>query len=124
MVNQIRVGTTKEFEDLKPKYVSLPGRRTKVAVYRLEGQFYAFLDLCPHQGGPACEGGTVANLEAEILDGGMSFRTFSSKKNYNIVCPWHGVQFDLKSGVCKANTRDKLRSYDVIIENEEVKVKV
>ena len=124
MPRHIRVGTTKEFEDLKPKYVNLPGRRTKIAVYRLEGQFYAFLDLCPHQGGPACEGGTIPNLEAEILDGGLRFKTYKSSRNYNIVCPWHGVEFDLVSGVCKANPRDRLQSYEVVIEKDEVRVKV
>ncbi|MGI0091932.1 MAG: Rieske (2Fe-2S) protein [Nitrososphaerales archaeon] len=117
------VGKTSEFIDSKPLYVDMPGRKTKIAVYRLRDRYYAYLDLCPHQGGPACEGIVIGNVEAEILRNGAEVRKYTSEERYNIACPWHGVEFDLTTGVCRANSKDRLMSYEVFVENGEVKVK-
>ena len=51
-----------------------PGR---VAVARVEGQFYAVQDLCSHDDGP---------LGAGNLDG------------FSIQCPRHGARFDVRTG--------------------------
>jgi nitrite reductase (NADH) small subunit len=48
-----------------------------VALFNVDGQFYALDGVCPHQGGPlgkGCLTGTV------------------------VTCPWHGWQFDVSSG--------------------------
>jgi nitrite reductase (NADH) small subunit len=119
----IFVCRTNEIEDLEPKLVTMPGRTTKIAVYRLKGSYYAYLDLCPHQGGPACEGMTIGHSKGEILDNGKSLRRFISSEEFNIACPWHGIEFDLASGVCVSRSTDRLRSYEVLVENGEVKVR-
>lgn len=49
----------------------------EVAVFNVEGEFYALENRCPHQGGPLAEGW----LERTI-----------------ITCPWHGWCFDVRSG--------------------------
>jgi nitrite reductase/ring-hydroxylating ferredoxin subunit len=116
-MGSFRVAKISEFSELKPIFASVDGFR--VGVYQFKGKYYAYANQCPHQEGPACEGIIVGNKEAELLGGGR-FREYTSEENMNIVCPWHGVEFDLESGFCRADTRYKLRSYDVIVEDDEV----
>ena len=48
-----------------------------VALFHAEGEFYALDGVCPHQGGPLGKG----QLTGCVL-----------------TCPWHGWQFDVRSG--------------------------
>jgi nitrite reductase (NADH) small subunit len=49
----------------------------EIALFCLEGQFYAIDNICPHEGGPLGNG----ELEGAV-----------------VTCPWHGWQFDIKTG--------------------------
>jgi nitrite reductase/ring-hydroxylating ferredoxin subunit len=48
-----------------------------VALFYVDGQWHALDGVCPHQGGPLGQG----TLEGCI-----------------VTCPWHGWQFDVRSG--------------------------
>jgi nitrite reductase (NADH) small subunit len=120
----VPVAKIEEFAEHKPVYFVPPGKSAlKIAIYRHKENYYAYLDHCPHQQGPACEGIVVGNTEGEIMPDGK-VRKYSSEDNFNIACPWHGVEFDLFTGICKANRRDRLRSYEVVVEDGLVKVKL
>lgn len=116
------VAKISEFVDLKPVYIK-PRQSITIAVYKFKDRYFAYLNWCPHQGGPACEGITIGEAKAEILPDGK-VRNYLSTEEYNIACPWHGVEFDLETGICRANHVDILRAYEVIVENDEVKVKI
>src|SRR5262245_6891705 len=49
----------------------------EIAIFNVDGHFYATQSDCTHRGGPLCEG----ELAGEI-----------------ITCPWHGSQFDVRTG--------------------------
>ncbi len=69
-----------------------------VAVFNVEGHFYATQDACTHVGGPLSEGD---------LDG------------KTVTCFLHGSQFDVSNGAVLAGpARDPLRTYQVVIEGE------
>jgi len=55
--------------------VKLEGK--PIAIFNLDGKFYATDDTCPHEGGPLASG----FIEGE-----------------NVTCPWHGATFHIKSG--------------------------
>ena len=38
----------------------------EIGVFRHEGQYYAYSNFCLHQGGPACEGLTIAAVEEKL----------------------------------------------------------
>ena len=105
--------------DLKPIINEVDG--TSVAVYRFQDRYYAFVNQCPHQGGPTCEGIVLPKSQYEIFEGG-SFRESISSDQYNIVCPWHGVEFDLETGQCLADKRLRLKQYDVVLDGEDVTI--
>src|ERR1700730_18437413 len=117
----LRVAKTSEFSELRPIFVRVEG--SSIAVYLFRGNYYAYANQSPPQAGTACEGIVIGNNEAELLGGG-SVREFISEEKMNIVCPWHGVEFDLESGDCRADPRYSLRSYDVVVAGDEVSVKV
>ncbi len=95
---------------------------TEIGVFHWEGAFYAYENLCVHQGGPACEGLLMHKVE-DVL---ASDRTFKgqrfSKDEIHFVCPWHGYEYDLKTGECAADRRLRLRRFQVIDRSGEIYV--
>ena len=71
----IRVAGRAELPPGGKKLVDLDGRA--IAVFNVEGRYYAIDDVCTHDGGPLAEGD---------LDGA------------EIRCPRHGARFDVRTG--------------------------
>jgi hypothetical protein len=65
----IKVATTDELADQQAKLVEVEGQ--KIALFRVDGAFYALSDTCTHRRGPLSEG-TVEGAE--------------------VTCPWHGAE--------------------------------
>ena len=47
-----------------------------------------------------------------------------SDSDVNFVCPWHGYEYDIKTGECPADRRLKLRSYKVVRRGDDIFVTV
>ena len=62
----INIGTATEFSDPGRKIIGFD--RFEVAVFKLDGEFFAYLNQCPHMGGPACQGKMLAKVEEVIAD--------------------------------------------------------
>jgi nitrite reductase/ring-hydroxylating ferredoxin subunit len=73
------------------------GGRT-IGIYRLDGQLYAYENVCPHQGGPVCQGLLVPRVLELIDDGGVSRSNCFDEHSLHVVCPWHGFEFDIRTG--------------------------
>lgn len=71
----VTVATTDEIQPGENIVVEI-GRRW-VAVFNVDGEYYAIEDLCTHDGGPLAEG-KLYGCEIE--------------------CPRHGARFDLRTG--------------------------
>jgi nitrite reductase/ring-hydroxylating ferredoxin subunit len=48
-----------------------------VAIFNVDGDFFALDGVCPHQGGPLGKGQICEHI---------------------VTCPWHGWQFDVRNG--------------------------
>ena len=106
------IGKTAEFKDGERRIVFLG--ETEIGVFREKGKFYAYSNYCLHQGGPACEGLTIAKVEERIMPDKTSGGLYFSEEELHFVCPWHGYEYDMKTGECVADRRLKLRRYDVV----------
>jgi nitrite reductase/ring-hydroxylating ferredoxin subunit len=42
----------------------------------------------------------------------------------NFVCPWHGYEYDIKTGECAADRRLRLKKYKVVRKGDEIYVAV
>ena len=70
-----------------------------VAVFNVEGAFYAIDDTCVHRGGPLGEG---------EVDGKI------------VACPWHGWRYDVTTGVNQLNPAVTVAKYEVKVEGDDV----
>jgi nitrite reductase/ring-hydroxylating ferredoxin subunit len=90
-VDDFPMGTCKAFD--------LPEGR-ELALYNVNGEFYATENFCPHKG-------------AALADGFLC--------EHVIECGLHGWQFDVRSGQCLTVT-EKLRTYEVLVEDGLIRV--
>jgi nitrite reductase/ring-hydroxylating ferredoxin subunit len=117
---ELLVGRLDEFSDGDRKIVS--SGKVEVGVFCWKGEFYAYSNNCLHQGGPACEGLVMHQVE-DVLDpdGRYAGQRFSSD-SVNFVCPWHGYEYDLRTGEFVGDRRRKLKSYPVLKRDDSVYV--
>jgi nitrite reductase/ring-hydroxylating ferredoxin subunit len=114
------VGKASEFKDGERQIIRIGD--AEIGVFRHEGEFYAYSNYCLHQGGPACEGLMIARVEERLGPYQTSMGLFFSEKDMNFVCPWHGYEYDMKTGEHVADRRVKLRKYEVVKKGDEVYV--
>jgi nitrite reductase/ring-hydroxylating ferredoxin subunit len=117
---EIHVAKIAQFPDGERRIVAHEGR--EIGVFHWQGQFYAYENLCVHQGGPACEGVMMHKVEDVIAPDKTWTGQKFSKDEIHFVCPWHGYEYDMKTGECISDRRLKLRKYDVVQKGDEVYV--
>lgn len=94
----------------------------EIGIFKHEGQYFAYSNFCLHQGGPACEGLTIAAVEEKLRTDKTSMGLSFSEAQMNFVCPWHGYEYDMRTGEQVADRRVKLKKYDVVQKGDEVYV--
>jgi nitrite reductase (NADH) small subunit len=99
MAQFTKVATLRELAPGSAMAVEVAGK--PVALYNVGGSVFATENTCPHRGGPLGEG----DLEAEV-----------------ITCPWHGFQYDVKSGRCLTNAALGVACHAVRLEGDDILV--
>ena len=95
-----------------------------IGIIRYGGAWYAYRNLCPHQGGPACEGVRMFGVVETIVDGGVSLGHSYDRTDMHIVCPWHGYEFHMADGVHVRDKRIRLQKFPVIERDGAVYVQI
>jgi nitrite reductase/ring-hydroxylating ferredoxin subunit len=114
------VGKASEFKDGDRRIVFVGD--TEIGVFRDRGEFHAYSNYCLHQGGPACEGLIIAKVEERIMPDKTSKGMYFSDTETHFVCPWHGYEYDIKTGECVSDRKLKLRRYKVVQKGDDVYV--
>jgi nitrite reductase (NADH) small subunit len=94
-----------------------------IGVLRAKGKLYAFRNECPHQGGPVCEGLMIHRVEEDIGPD-KTYRGMRYTDDLQIVCPWHGWEFNIETGRCAGDGKHALRRYKVIERDDDIYVVV
>lgn len=81
--------------------VEIDGRT--IALFNVDGQFYALDNTCMHRGGPLGEG-------------------FVDRNNLTVQCPWHGWIYSLATGASPIDSMAKVEKFEVKVEEGEVKL--
>jgi len=97
MPNFVKAANASDLKAGENKVVNVNG--TEIALFNVEGQFYAITNTCPHRGGPLGEG----SLEGDV-----------------VTCPWHGWRFNVKTGISPVMPAMKVEQYEVKVEGNEV----
>jgi nitrite reductase (NADH) small subunit len=118
---EVFVGKSTELKDGERRIVK--SAKGEIGVFVEGSNVYAYSNLCPHQGGPACEG-ILINKVVDIIAPDRTYQgqTFSDTRHF--ACPWHGWEYDLKTGECAGDKRIKLKKFDVVRRGDDVFVKV
>ena len=116
------VGKVSQFKDGDRRIVM--AGRTEVGGFRDGDKFHAYSNYCVHQGGPACEGLIIARVEERIMPDKTSRGLYFSDTDMHFVCPWHGYEYDLRTGECTADRRLKLRRYETLQKGDDLYVVV
>ena len=109
----VRVAAADEIPIGARKIVEVEGR--SIGVFNLGDEYAALRNRCPHQGGPLCAGMRFSAIDAPAPGAGYE----RSRPGEIIRCPWHGWEFDLRSGRSWfAPERVRVRSYPARLEAE------
>jgi nitrite reductase/ring-hydroxylating ferredoxin subunit len=92
----------------------------EVGIFRLGGQLHAWENRCPHQGGPVCTGRVLGRTELVLAADKTAIREQRSSEDIHIACPWHGWEFDVRTGVCQALPSRSLHRIEVSERDGEV----
>lgn len=102
MGTYVKVATTSEIAEQSAKVLTIEGKR--IALFNLEGQFYALDDTCTHAGGSLGEG-SIGGDEVE--------------------CPWHGSRFNIETGeVTGPPAFENVARYNVRVTGDDVEVEI
>jgi NAD(P)H-dependent nitrite reductase small subunit len=75
----------------------------RIALFNDGGEYFAIDDSCPHQG---------ASLGEGMLHEG------------NVICPWHSLIFDLRTGRCLLESQAGVRRFETRCRDGRVQVKL
>jgi nitrite reductase (NADH) small subunit len=87
-------------EDIPPgrsKVVHINNRA--IALFNVDGQYFAIHNICPHEGGPLGEGRV---------------------KGFVVSCPWHDLAFDIRNGQGTDGGGYCVGSYEVRVLDGEI----
>lgn len=88
--------------DGKGESFTVEGHR--VAVFRIDGEFFALEDRCSHANAPLAGGYVHAREKC-------------------VICPWHGAEFDLRTGgVMAPPACEDIQAYPVVRDGDELSI--
>ncbi len=99
MSNFVKVASKSELTSGSSKRIEINGK--DIALFNIDGTFYAIDDMCPHRGGSLSEG----SVESSV-----------------VACPWHGWQFQLETGECLTEPSACQTKYPVKVEGDDILV--
>ena len=76
-------------------------KERRIAIFNNGGNFCAMSSVCPHAMGPL-ERGRV--------------------RNGTVICPVHGYAYNTRTGICETDPRLHVQTYEVMVENDDVKI--
>ena len=93
----VMVCKVNDIEEDRAKIICI--EKERIAIFKTGGKLFALSNVCKHQNGPLGEG--------EVIDG-------------CITCPWHGYQYLPNNGQAPPPFTERVSTYDVKIEKENV----
>ena len=104
------VAKTSEIPAGGNKVVTVEGR--EIVIFHVNGEFFALLNRCPHEGAPLAKAACVALLQSD--EPGHYKR---SRVGELLRCAWHGWEFDMRTGQSYFDPlHTRVRAYPVAIE--------
>ena len=98
----VKIASANEIAPGQARLVNVKGK--EIALFNIEGTFFALENACTHEEGPLSEGDV---------------------EGYEVTCPWHGARFDIRTGaVLCAPAYDDVARYNVRIMGTDIEVEI
>ncbi len=97
----VKVASKNDIKNGEGKTISTAGK--EIALFNVDGEFFAIDNTCAHRGGPLGEG---------MLEGGI------------VTCPFHGWKFNVQNGSSVMPPGAKQKSFPVKLEGDDIMVEV
>lgn len=102
MTEFVKVASIAEIPPGQGTMVEMGGKR--IAVFQVDGTYYAIDDTCTHKGGPLSEGELMGR---------------------EVICPWHGAKFDVTTGKALGPpASEDVCRYNVRVSGEDIEIEV
>ena len=98
----VTVGRVEDVPEGRGATVELKNGR-ELALYNVGGRFHAVENFCPHKGAPLADG---------------------ELRGHTVECAWHGWLFDVRTGSCLNRPSEPVETYEVLIEDGWIKIRV
>jgi nitrite reductase (NADH) small subunit len=92
--------------------------RRRIGLFRHADEVFALSAVCPHQAGPVGSGGVFPLTRAEVIDGRL--REWFDMETLVVACPWHGWEFNIRSGACVGDPGRSLRRFEAVVRDGDV----
>lgn len=93
---------------------------TSIGVFNIDGEYYALENQCAHQGGPVCTGKQQGAIVGEFSGPGERVHDRFDEDNPVIACPWHGFEYEIKTGEHVGDPTVSIPTYPVNIEADKI----
>ena len=102
MAGFVKIAKSDDIQPGQGKMVEVGGK--KIALFNVDGGFYAIDDTCTHRGGP-------------LSDGELNGK--------EVTCPWHGATFDVTTGqVLRPPAPKEVSGYNIRVEGGDIEVEI
>ena len=100
MPEYVRVIGVRDLSPGKGQVAEVNGR--EIAIFNVDGTFFAIDNTCAHRGGPLLGEG---ELEGDVA-----------------TCPWHSWEYNVRTGISLTTPSASVKTYEVKIEGNDIKV--
>jgi len=102
MAEFVKAASVSEIAPGTCRLVVLKGK--EIALFNVDGEFFALDNACTHEEGPLAEG------EVE---------------GYEVTCPWHGAKFDIRTGeVLQDPAYEAVERHNVRVTGSDIEVEI
>lgn len=98
----VTVGRVGDVPEGRGATVELEGGK-ELALYNVGGRLYCIENFCPHKGAPLADGQLCGP---------------------SVTCDWHGWRFDVTTGACLTRAGSRVETYEVVVEDGWIKIRV
>jgi nitrite reductase (NADH) small subunit len=107
------VGEAEAIAEGECMIVEVEGR--SIGVYRVNGELYALHNRCPHEGAQLCKGPVCGTTLPSLV-----YEYEYGRKGELVRCPWHGWEFEIKTGKSIFSDKVRTRTYKVLVDDGKI----
>jgi len=120
-MDEIAVGAFNDLADGDYRIFAIEA--TEVGIFRIGDRIVGYENVCPHAGGPVCQG-RIFNRVEELLTPEKKSLGLRYSTRRNIVCPWHGYEFDIETGCHPGDRSIQLKPVKIDVRDGQIFVRL